>query len=153
MEIIEESPLYLWSGEATLFWLLIRMLIVVLWKTHVQIVTSKRSALILSQHNVRINSLWYSQSACFFSIPWLSKFQVLILSWDERKFWKVKPAVCSLSCSRVREQSRLKILLLDFMTGQFFNNKILWHGWKHSFTAVEVLIQHREEKIEKAFQP
>lgn len=65
------------SGEAALPWLLIQMLVVMFWKANMQMITSKRSALILSQHNAPINSLWCSQSVCFFPLLDFQNFNSL----------------------------------------------------------------------------
>lgn len=150
-----KCPLYFWSGEAALFCLVIWMLLVVLHKAHVQMQKAKQSTLVLSWHNARINSLWYSQSAgvFFHSTTLRISSPYSVLGWKEiLKCW-----VCCLFMSVQQRQRTIEAynyLLLDIESGQFFNNKVLWHGWKHSFTDVDVLlIQHGEEKTEKTCQP
>lgn len=70
-------PLCFWSGEAALLWLLIQVLVMMFWKANTQMITSKRRALVLSQHNAPINSLWCSQSACFFPLLDFQNFNSL----------------------------------------------------------------------------
>lgn len=83
------------------FVLAAQMQMVVLWKAHMQMATPKWNILI-SQPSAQQNSLWYSQSLWVFANPWLLKCQLLILFWDERKFWNVKLGICSCGCSRGR---------------------------------------------------